>query len=130
MNANEDLTSELIYNAESGNHRQFQYLRNVKEYYRVRQLKRAHVILVSSIKQSLTKQFNTYCKAVVTGKTDVIKLLAYCTTKKVLSFYEEELSTINDMIIEYECYLANGNWLDFVLGTHRPFDKLWDHRGL
>ena len=129
MNTNEDLMSELIYNAESGKHRQFQYLKNVREYHRARQIKRAHAILVSSLRQSLIKQFNKYCKAITAGETDVIKLLAYSTTKKVLSFYEEELNTVNDMIIEYECYLANGNWLDFVLGTQRPFDKLWDHRG-
>lgn len=129
MNTNEDLMSELIYNAESGKHRQFQYLKNVGEYYRARQIKRAHVILVSSLRQSLTKQFNKYCKAIVAEETDVIKLLAYCTTKKVFCFYEEELNTINDMILEYECYLANGNLLDFILGTQRPFDKLWDHRG-
>ena len=129
MNTNEDLMSELIYNAESGNHRQFQYLRNVREYTRTRQIKRALTILVASLKQSLNKQFKKYCKAIAAGETDVIKLLAYCTTKKVLSFYEEELNTITDMIIEYECYLANGNLLDFILCLQRPEDKLWNHRG-
>ena len=130
MQTDKDLLSELIYNAESGNHRQFQYLRNYREYYRARQARRTHVLLVSSIKQSINRQFKKYCKDVIAGETDVIKLLAYRTTNRVLSFYEEELSTIDDMIVEYECYLANGNLLDFVLGTQRPFDKLWDHRSL
>jgi hypothetical protein len=130
MKTNEDLKSELVYNAESGNHRQFQYLRNYKEYFRARQIKRAHAILVASLRQSLNKQFKNYCKAIAAGETDVIKLLAYCTTRKVLSFYEVELNTINDMIIEYECYLANGNLFDFILGSYRPDEKLWDHRSL
>ena len=130
MKTNEDLISELIYNAESDNHRQFQYLRNYVEYRRAKQIKRTHVILVSSIRQSLTRQFKRYCESITAGETDVIKLLAYCTTNKVLSFYEKELNTINDMLIEYECYLANGNWLDFIFGTQRPSDKLFDHRSL
>ena len=130
MTTDKDLMSELVYNAESGNHRQFQYLRNVREYYRARQIKRAHAILVDSLKQSLNKQFKKYCKTIATGETDVIKLLAYCTTKKILSFYEEELNTVTAMIVEYECYLANGNLLDFVLMLQRSDEKLWDHRGI
>lgn len=129
MKTNKDLTAELVYNTERGQHRQFQYLRNYREYSRARRLKRALVLLVSSIKQSLNRQFKNYCKVVTTGETDVIKLLAYCTTVKVLDFYEEELRIVNDMIIEYEYYLVNGNLLDFVLGCQRPEDKLWDHRG-
>ena len=130
MQTDKDLMSELVYNAESGNHRQFQYLRNYREYFRARQVKRALAILVSSLKQSLNRQLKNYCKAIIVGETDVIKLLAYSTSARVLKFYEEELKTVNDMIIEYECYLANGNWMDFILGNCRPEEKLWDHRSL
>ena len=130
MQTDKDLMSELIYNAESGNHRQFQYLRNYKEYFRARKVKRALAILVASIKQSLNRQFKNYCKSITTGETDVLKLLAYTMSNKVLKFYEEELKTVNAMIIEYECYLCNGNLFDFILGLNRPDDKLWDHRSL
>lgn len=130
MKTDKDLMSELVYNAESGNHRQFQYLRNYREYYRAKQVKRALAILVSSIKQSLKRQLKSYCKAVTAGEADVIKLLAYRASIKVLKFYEEELKTVNGMIIEYECYLVNGNLFDFILGSQRPEDKLWDHRVL
>jgi hypothetical protein len=130
MKTNEDLMSELIYNAESGKHRQFQYLRNYLEYSRARQIRRAHKLLVASLRQSLNKQFKRYCKTIKAGESDVIKLLAYKTTDKVLAFYEEELNTIDNMIVEYECYLVNGNLLDFVFGYQRPTDKLWDHRSL
>ena len=130
MKTDKELMSELVYNAESGNHRQFQYLKNYKEYFRARKVKRALSILVSSIKQSLSRQLKNYCKAIEAGETDVIKLLAYSTSVKVLKFYEEELKTVNDMIVEYECYLCNGNWTDFLFGNQRLEDKLWDHRSL
>lgn len=130
MKADMDLMSELIYNAENGQHRHFQYLRNYVEYRRAKQIRRALAILVSSINQSLARQFKNYCKAVEAGNTDVLKLLAYSTTIRVLKFYEEELRIIKDMILEYECYLVNGNLFDFILGNQRPEGKLWDHRSL
>lgn len=124
-----DLLLFLIRTTESGKHRQFQLLENWQEYTRAKQVKRTEAIVVASLQESAKKLFKKYCKAIKSGETDVIKLLAYCTTKEVLSFYEEELNIISDMINEYECYLFNGNLLDFVLGTQRPIDKLWDHRG-
>ena len=130
MTTNEDIMSELVYNAESGKHRQFQYLSNYIEYRRARQLRRTHELLVASLKQSLTKQLKRYCKAVKACESDVTHLLAYKTTENILAFYEEELNIINSMIIEYECYLVNGNLLDFVFGYQRTADKLWDHRSL
>ena len=130
MKTDKDLMSELIYNATAGCHRQFQYLRNYREYYKTRQIKRALAILVSSIRQSIKRQFKNYCKAVTAGDADIIKLLAYTTSINVLKFYEEELRIINDMIVEYECYLVNGNLFDFILGQQRPEEKLWDHRSL
>ena len=129
MTTNEDLMSELIYNAESGKHRQFQFLRSWREYSRARKIKRTHVLLVSSISASADNLFKKYCNDIRNGVTDPVKLIAYCTTVKILRFYEEELKTLEDMIVEYECYLANGNWLDFILGNLRPAEKLWDHRG-
>lgn len=129
MQTNEDLMSELIYNAESGKHRQFQLLCSWQEYSRAKKVQRGHLLLVSSIKKSAAKLFKRYCADVATGNADVVKLLAYCSTIKVLRFYEEELTTITDMVDEYETYLICGNWLDFILGSPRPVEKLFDHRG-
>ena len=130
MKTNEDLASELMQKAESGKHRQFRFIRNWQEYSRTRKLRQTHLLLVASIRKSADSLFRQHCKSVIIGQSDVIKLVAYCTTIKVLRFYEEELKTIEDMLIEYECYLAAGNWPDFIFGTQRSFDKLWDHRSL
>lgn len=124
-----DLMSELIHRADVGKHRQFQLLQNWTEYRNARVIRRTHKLLVSSTRSQANKLFNSYCSDIEAGKTDVIKLLAYRTLTKVLYFYEEELRILNDMIDEYECYLAVGNWLDFILSINRPVDKQWDHRG-
>ena len=129
MNTNDDLTADLINNARSGKHRQFQFLMSYREYSGAKQVRHALSLLVSSIRQSTTKLFKRYCKTVSAGVSDVNVLLAYCNTCQILEYYGEELKIITDMIVEYECYLVNGNWLDFILGSQRTADKLWDHRG-
>ena len=86
------------------------------------------MLLVKSLQESANKVFNRHCKAVTVGNSDVLTIIAYCTVKNVLRFYEEELNTITEMVDEYECYLARGNWWDFVFNLQRPIDKLWDHR--
>ena len=65
----------------------------------------------------------------ILGVSDVNKLLAYKYLIKILDFYMEELRINKEMIYEYELYLSDGNWLDFVLDNQRTQDKLWDHRG-
>ena len=130
MITNEDLRSELIYTAEQGKHRQFQFLRSWLEYSNAKRIYRVEKLLVGSMRQSANKLFKKYCRDITTGTTEIIRLLGYCTMLNVVKFYEEELKTLNDMIVEYECYLVNGNLFDFILGSQRPEDKLWDHRRL
>ena len=131
MKTNENLVSELIHQAESGNHTQFRFLRNWKEYSDAMHTRKALTLLVTSIRKSSGKFFKKYCANVSTGDADVIKLLAYCTTTKALKYYEEELSIINETIHEYEAYLMEGNLLwSCLFNEQRPLDKLWDHRGL
>lgn len=133
MQTHEELVTDLVYKAESGKHRQFQLLLNWQEYRYTRKLRRSHALLVTSIDKSAKRLLKRYCKDIVAGKSDVIKLMAYYTTIKVLRYYKEELRLLTEMIDEYEAYLLSGNFMDFIgaclLFEERPKDKLWDHRG-
>ena len=126
----EDLISDLIYKAEASKSRQFRLLDSWQDYCEARKTRRAEILLVSSIRKSSNKLFKKYCKSVATGDTDVLNLIAYCTTLKILRFYENEIMIISEMIDEYECYLLDGNLMDFVFAANRPDNKLWDHRGI
>lgn len=131
MKTNEEFISEVLTKAGSGKHRQFQLLRNWKEYANARQARRTLKLLTLSIKKSSRKFFKRYCTDITTGNTDIVKLLAYCAIADVLKYYEEELSIVNEMIYEYEAYLMEGNLLwTWLFNEQRPVDKLWDHRGL
>lgn len=130
MQTDKELLLALVNHAESSKHGKFQFLKSYKEYRRAKIARRMHKLTVSVLKQSADKQFKIYRKGTISGTADVTRLLAYCTLSDAVRFYEEELSTIADMITEYECYLAAGNWLDFILGLQRPVSKLFDYRGL
>ena len=121
--------SELIENADAGQHRQFQFLRSWGEYSRARSVRRLLWLTVSSIEKTADKLFKKYCSKVAACGSDLNEILAYCATKKVLNFYIKELEIITDMIQEYEAWLAAGNFLAAFLGDNRPYDELYDFRG-
>jgi GTP1/Obg family GTP-binding protein len=129
MNSNEDLLFDLIQNAETAKNRQFQFIRSFKEYINIKKERRANILLISCLDKNAKKLFKNYCKDIIAAKADVIKLMAYCRLIDIINSYEEELLVLEDMLEEYECYMFINNWLDFILGTTRPTDKLWDHRG-
>lgn len=66
-----------------------------------------------------------YCKGVAEHDADVTALQLYKTIEETLSFYQEDVKTVLDMLDEYEIYLLAGNLLSF---RPRPEDRLWDHR--
>lgn len=129
MQLTECLMSHLLRKTEAREYRQFKLLQSWREYSDARKIRYVEKLIISSLKQSTKSLFKDYCKAIKAGETDAVKLMAYCTAKDVLAFCEKDLLVLSDMIDEYECYLAAGNWLDFVFSSQRPVDKLHDYRG-
>jgi hypothetical protein len=125
----QDLLSELASFTEAGEHTKFQLLQNWEEYKTTRKIRYTVKVLLKYIRKLVNNQFKSYCVSVTDGTSDVYRLLAYVTLVKIQDFYTEELRITEDMLDEYETYLCSGNWRDFVFGTPRPADKLWDHRG-
>ncbi len=120
---------ELANYTEAGEHTKFQLLQNWQEYKFIKKVKYSLLVLTESLQVTANKQLRSYCKDVVVGKQDALKLLSYTYVLKILNFYLEELGITEDMLAEYESYLSAGNWSDFIFSTTRPVDKLWDHRG-
>lgn len=129
MQDNEELILALLHRAETEEHSKFQFIKCRQEYLNARKVKYAYEHLTSSIAISAEKLFKKYCNAVVSRNADVTILLAYCKTRELQQYYEEELSVVADMISEYEYYLRAGNWSDFIFNKRRPFSKFIDYRG-
>ena len=130
MKTSEDITVALIRKATYDNYTKFQFITTWQEYLETKKLQRANRLIISSIRKSAKRLLNKHCKSVVSNESDIKLLLAYSTAIKILKFYESELITITNMLIEYEAYLAHGNFLDsWLFYKQRPLSELWDHRG-
>lgn len=127
----QNILSELTSFMEAGEHTKFQLLQSWQEYVFTRKVRRAIKTLIKSLRVSAKKQLKHYCKDVIGGKSDFNRLLAYNYINNILNFYLGELKIAEEMLDEYEQYLAAGNWINFLWhGTTRPQSDLWDHRGL
>lgn len=128
LNSAQKITNDLIKYAESGKHVNFRLLRTWQEYFAIRRRRRAIGIIIKSLTTSRRKLLDRYCKDIPGQKTDFIKLLAYKALGDTLDFYIEEHRILSDMIDEYDFYILDGNFGDFILYGGRPNNKLWDHR--
>ena len=125
----QNLLIELLNTDEFGEQSKFELLQTWQEYKVARKVRRTTKVVLRWLSDLSNNQFKNYCRSVKSGATEVNKLIAYVTLKKVEQFYLEELRIIEDSIDEYETYLLSGNWPDFILNLQRPVDKQWDHRG-
>ena len=124
-----NILSELAAFTDADEHTEFRLLRTWQDYLFAKKVCRSINTLTLGLRSIANKQYKNYCRSVILGVSDVNKLLAYKYLIKILDFYMEELRINKEMIYEYELYLSDGNWLDFVLDNQRTQDKLWDHRG-
>jgi uncharacterized protein YeeX (DUF496 family) len=77
-------------------------------------------LIIKDLKIAANKLFNSYCKAIKQNHADINMLLAYKQLHQAVLFYEEELQIIRSMLIDYEDWLADGNFFDaFVWGKER-----------
>jgi hypothetical protein len=80
-------------------------------------------IIIKTLTQAAENLFKEYCKDVITGISDIAKLLAYQQLLDIIDFYEDELDTINRMLADYHTYLGNlFNFVDAILGGRR---EIW-----
>jgi hypothetical protein len=131
MNNSEDnnIIIDLIKRVDTAEHIAFEYIRSWPEY-RTRQLNRRAIrMLIKSLDYSASNMLKEHCRTVYTGSADATKLFARRIIMRAVSFYQQELDIINDMISEYEAYLMEGNFLDqFLFYETRPISECWDRR--
>ena len=68
-------------------------------------------IVIRTLKCAAKNLFKEYCQDVITGISDITKLLAYQQLLDVTAFYENDLATVQKMLDEYDDYC--GNWGNF-----------------
>ena len=125
-----ELLVNLIDQAETSKNIEFRYIRAWNEYREVCKAYKYKKAVTKLLLASADTIFKKYCKEVSKQHGQFNKLLGYRSLASAAEFYSKDTKVIADMIDEYETYLLAGNFLDFILGTQRSLDKMWDHRSI
>ena len=113
------LVSEIINKAREGKSLEFHLIIYWSEFRYYGRLAKANKLIIKTLRSSAKKLFKNYRKDVIAGISEVDKLLAYSQLLDIISFYEQELSTIKQMLDEYDEYLGQGHFWHAFLGGQR-----------
>lgn len=129
MKEDKELLAEIIKRAEAGEHTKFEYIISWREYKIRRMNYKATEMLTKGLGRSIKSLLKRYCEAVELGRGDVTTLLVRDALLNTKSFYDKELSILEDIIYEYEAYLMDGEFLSqFLFYEIRPISECWDRR--
>jgi hypothetical protein len=133
MNNTEEqqMLAEIVKRAEAGEHTKFEYIKSWKEYKQRKMNHSALVMLIESLDYSTESLLKRYCKAVEKGEADVTTLLVREKLLTTKAFYKCELAMIQDMLLEYDAFLWDGNFIkQFLFYEIRPVSECWDRRNM
>lgn len=113
----QQLLLDILKCAEEGKYTDFHLITSWNEFRFYARSARSTKLITKTLKAAANNLFKEYCKDIVTGSTDVNKLLAYTQLQKVLAFYSKDLAIIQRMLDEYDDYLGHGHfWFSFLGG--------------
>jgi hypothetical protein len=115
----QQILEEILAQAEEGKLTEFRFITSWADFKTCFISYKANKIVIKMLKQSSKRLFKTYCKDVISGISDVTKLLAYNQLDDIIDYYKKELKTLDDMLNEYEEYLWRGNFFYAFLGGER-----------
>ena len=116
------LTQEIINKAQEGVIRPFSTIKFWSEFKYYQGLAKATKVVIKTLEVSAEKLFKEYCKDVIAGISDITKLLAYLQILDIADYYIADLEIIQQMVKDYDDYLGDCNFLNFVyafLGAER-----------
>ena len=116
-----EIINDLIQQAEAEDHVESKLISSWEEYRFYLQQERALKIVIKVLSACEKATFDVYCKEIVSGESDLNKLLACIQLQDVIAFYEQDLQTVKKMNTEYDDHLGNwGNFVkEFILGFER-----------
>lgn len=121
------LANEIRY-TKTEPHLTFRFLTSWSEYKYLRKKRKRIKLFLKMLKSCTKRLFKNYCKAILKGEDQITKLLAFSQLQQVCEYYDVELSTITEMIWEYEAYLMDCNYIYALSGKTRAPEDMRDFR--
>jgi len=119
----------LVKHAQTGEHRKFEFIKNLNELWVAKCLKKTSNKVLSDLKTVTKFTYKAYLELVAQGKDDLRILQEHIMFKEAYEFYKIERKIILDMIFEYRHYLLAGNLISSLLGKERKPEELHDYSG-
>lgn len=119
-----EMIEKLIKHALTGESTKFELLRSWREYKYYKSIIKSYKSVLAGLKPGANRLYNSYCDDVASGKGTASKVTAYKQMLDVLNFYENEISTISDMVREYQLYLFDGHFIASFFGEQRDYRNL------
>ena len=115
-----DLTQlilDIITKAQEGKAQPFRPILYWSEFIYYKGWVRSTKVVIKTLQVSADNLFKEYCKDVINGISEIVKLLAYSQLLDIVAFYENDLNTVQRMLDDYDTYLGEGNfWYSFFGG--------------
>lgn len=116
----QEIILKIIQQAQESKPTEFHLIKTWHEYNFYWDQEESLRVLTKALRNSANFIFKSYCKEVAQGEADFNKLLAYKHFQTINNFYNQELTTVRNMLAEYHEYLNSGNFVAAVfLGTER-----------
>ena len=112
----QQLLTEILDHVQEGKFIEFRLIRSWNEFIGYWQDSKATKLIIKALRAGAEDLFKSYCEDIVSGSTDVNKLLAFKQLQDVIAFYERDLATLKRMLDEYDEYLGNHFWYSFLGG--------------
>lgn len=113
------LIQDIITKAQEERAFMFRAIRHWGEFRYFQRYAKSNKLIIKVLKASADNLFREYCREVIAGTSEITKLLAYDQMIGIITFYEEELKTIQSMLDDYDDYLGKGNFIYSFLGGRR-----------
>ncbi len=113
------LISDIMAKAQEGKAHPFRHIVYWSEFRYYKRWIISTKLIIKTLKASANSLFKEYCKDVIAGISDIMKLLAYSELLDIIAFYENDLKTVQQMLDDYNNYLGEGNFWYSLLGGRR-----------
>lgn len=127
----QDLSEEIIQvlaTALEGTHRQFEFIRSLKMFFKVKKYYKLHLKACEELKKAMSQAFNDYLSCKQQGIDRLDLLIAFTQIRQCVTFYKEEARILKDSMKEYVCYIHNNHLIATLFGKVRPEEDLVDWR--
>ena len=122
QNDSQQLLLAILDHAHEDPPLKFTYILSWDEYRYFQGFEKSARIVIKVLKSTADKLIKEYCKDVIAGISDITKQLAYLQILDIADYYIADLEIIQQMVKDYDDYLGDCNFLNFVyafLGAER-----------